>query len=51
MGMRIAPVEIEDTRYKQPAKVKAGELGGKTRVGHPSESERNRIAQLSVIVR
>ena len=37
---RIATGEIEDTRYKQPNKVKSGEAGGKARAAALTPEER-----------
>ncbi|MEO0625222.1 MAG: hypothetical protein AAF183_24035 [Pseudomonadota bacterium] len=42
---KIATGEIEDTKYKQPAKVKAGKAGAAARVGNTTAEERSEIAK------
>ena len=45
MVAKIATGEIEDTRYKQPAKVKSGLAGAKARAEKLTEEERKAIAR------
>lgn len=42
---KIATGEIEETGYKQPAKVKSGKAGGKARAEKLTPEERERIAK------
>ncbi|MEM9148766.1 MAG: RNA-binding protein [Pseudomonadota bacterium] len=45
MVAKIATGEIEDTKYKQPAKVKSGKAGAVARVENTTPEERSEIAK------
>ena len=48
---RISVGEIEDTRYKEPAKVKAGKAGAKARAKALSPERRAEIAKVAAKAR
>ena len=48
---RIATGEIEDTKHKQPAKVRSGHAGARARAKSLSPNERSAIASKAATVR